>query len=81
MIAEEYIGLPTAVNVLDGSGEVVTGPEKVKKITQEYFQGLYHHNDPPNLPKPWMQSPSVTDVKNRVHSYGPNLPMLTTFER
>ena len=68
VIAQEYIGLPTAVNALDGSGDVATEPEKVKGITRKYFQDLYHHKDPPDLPKPWMQSPSVTDVKNRVAS-------------
>jgi hypothetical protein len=62
--AQEYIGLPTAVNVLDGSGDVVIQPEKVKDIMRDYFQELYHHNDPPNVLKPWMQSPSVTDVKD-----------------
>jgi hypothetical protein len=66
VVADEYIGLPTAVNVLDGSGDVVTEPEKVKEITRNYFQGLYHHNNPPDLPKPWMQSPSVIEVKDRV---------------
>ena len=68
VIAQEYIGLPTAVNTLDGSGDVATEPEKVKGITRKYFQDLYHHKDPPDLSKPWMQSPSVTDVKNRVAS-------------
>src|SRR5882762_8360474 len=66
VIAEEYIGLPTAVNVLNGSGDVVTEPDKVKEITRDYFQGLYHHNDPPDLPKPWLLSPSVIAVKDRV---------------
>jgi hypothetical protein len=66
MTAEEYIGLATAVNLLNGSGEVATEPEKVKKITCDYFQELYHHNGPPDLPKPWMKSPSVNDVKDRV---------------
>jgi hypothetical protein len=68
VISQEYIGLPTAVNTLDGSGDVVTEPEKVKGITRNYFQELYHHKDLPDLPKPWMQLPSVTDVKNRVAS-------------
>lgn len=40
VVAEEYIGLLTAVNVLDGSGDVVTEPEKVKEVTREYFQEL-----------------------------------------
>ena len=66
VIAQEYIGLPTAVKIVEGSGDVVTEPEKVKDITQNYFQKLYHHKDPPDLPKPWMQSPSVTDIKNKV---------------
>jgi len=62
----EYIGLPTAVNSLDGSGEVVTEPDKCKKITREYFKALYHHDEPPELPKPWMECPSVSNVKNVV---------------
>ena len=66
MVAQEYIGRPMAVNVLDGSGEVVTEPRKVKEATQNYFQGLYHHDNPPKLPKPWMQSPSVNEVKDSV---------------
>jgi hypothetical protein len=33
VVADEYIGIPSAVNVLDGSGDVVTEPEKVKEIT------------------------------------------------
>jgi hypothetical protein len=65
-IAAEYIGLPTAVNSLDRSGEVITEPVKVKKIMHNYFQGLYHHNEPPNLPKLWMLSPSVTEIKVKV---------------
>jgi hypothetical protein len=32
--AQEYIGLLTAVNVLDGSGDVVIQPEKVKDNTR-----------------------------------------------
>ena len=60
----EYIGLPTAVNSLDGSSEVVTELEKCKKITRNYFQALYHHDKPPELPKPWMECLSVSNVKN-----------------
>jgi hypothetical protein len=62
----EYIGLPMAVNSLDASGEVFTELEKCKKITRDYFQGLYHHIEPPELPKPWMECPSVSNVKNVV---------------
>lgn len=53
-----------AVNSLDGSGEVVTEPEKCKKIMRDYFQALYHHHEPPALPKPWMECPLVSNVKN-----------------
>jgi hypothetical protein len=62
----EYIGLPTAVNSLDGTGEVITEPEKCKKIMRNYFQGLYHHNELLILPKPWMDSPSVAGIKDAV---------------
>lgn len=66
VFAEDYIGLPTADNVLDRSGDIVTEPDKVKGITHYYFQELYHHNNPPDLPKPWLSPPSVTTVKNNV---------------
>ena len=66
IIANEYIGLPNTVNLLDGSGEVVTDLDRVNQITRNYFQGLYHHEDPPDLHKPWLQLPSVIKVKDKV---------------
>jgi hypothetical protein len=64
--AVEYIGLPTAVNSLDGTGEVITDPEKCKKIMRNYFQGLYHHDELPIQPKPWMDSWLVAGIKDVV---------------
>jgi hypothetical protein len=68
VISNEYIGLLTALNAIDESGEVTTKPVKVKEITCNYFQKLYNHDEPPDVPKPWMQSPSVAKIKMKVTS-------------
>ena len=41
-------------------------PGKCKKIMCDYFQGLYHHDEPPILPKPLMDSQSVAGIKDAV---------------
>lgn len=41
-------------------------PEGVKKITQDYFTKLYHHQSSPATEKPWIDTPSVATVKERV---------------
>ena len=49
------------------SGDLLTDPAQVKAAHVLYFQNLYDHPDPPpNYPKPWLTSPSVVDVRNRV---------------
>lgn len=45
-----------------------TSPENVKKLTQEYFSQLYHHDLAPSAEKPWMDTPSVMAVKERVRA-------------
>ena len=66
--AGEYIGLPTAVNSYSQPGEIMTEPEKVKSATCEYLNNLYCRSQPPEMEKPWMITPSVTEVKHRVES-------------
>ena len=49
------------------SGALLTDPAQVKAAHVSYFQKLYNHPDPPaNYPKPWLSSPSVVEVRNRV---------------
>ena len=62
----EFIGLPTAVNAPWSPGEIVTDPEGVKKATCEYLTNLYDRGQPPAMQKPWMTTPSVIEVKERV---------------
>ena len=62
----EYIPLPLAVNDLDDPGKLVCNPEGVKSITRDYFTRLYDHSRVPELPKPWLNTPSVAEVRRRV---------------
>ena len=62
----EYVGLPTAVNTPRNPGEIVTDPEGVKKATCDYLTDLYNRDQPPAMQKPWMTTPSVIEVKERV---------------
>jgi len=64
--AGEYIGLPTAVNSHLQPGEIMTEPEGIKTATCEYLSDLYHRNQPPEMEKPWMKTPSVVEVRQRV---------------
>ena len=37
-----------------------------KAMTKEYFKRLYDHSQTPILPKPWMDTPSVVNVRSCV---------------
>ena len=44
----------------------MTDPEGVKKATCDYLTDLYDRGQPPVMQKPWMTTPSVAEVKERV---------------
>ena len=58
----EYNGLPTAINSLGMDNELVTEPNAIKRVTKEYWSKLYKQQDTPDTPKPWIDTPSVTEV-------------------
>jgi hypothetical protein len=62
----EYIGLPTAVSSHRNPGEIVTDPEGVKGTTCQYLTDLYNRDQPPLMEKPWMSTPSVLKIKEKV---------------
>jgi len=62
---ENYFGMPTALNSAD-SDTLVTDPETVKSVTREYWSKLYAQQNPPDVPKPWLSTPSVSEVHKRV---------------
>lgn len=64
--SSSYVPLPLAVNDLDEPERLICDPEGVKATTREYFNRLYDHTRIPELPKPWMETLSVTEVKTRV---------------
>ena len=61
-----YIPLPLAVNDIDNPEKLICSPEGVKSMTKEYFRRLYDHSRIPTMPKPWLDTPSVTNVRSRV---------------
>lgn len=58
--------LPLAVNDLHDPDLLLTSPGDIKETTRLYFQSLYTHDPPPDLPKPWMETPAVLEVHQRV---------------
>ena len=64
----DFVPLPLTLNDLDQPEKLVCDPEGVKTTTCKYFEHLYDHSRVCELPKPWLTTPSVTSVKNRVDS-------------
>ena len=73
-----YVPLPYALNDLDNPEKLICDPEGVKSTTREYFTRLYDHSRVRELPKPWLDTPSVTEVKNRIQDDGFQWPRKTT---
>ncbi|KAJ7854791.1 hypothetical protein B0H13DRAFT_1642207 [Mycena leptocephala] len=61
----EYIELPITIKHIH-SDRLVSDPPRVKEITREYWSDLYRHEPPPDIPKPWLTTPSVLEIKQRV---------------
>jgi hypothetical protein len=66
MATGEYNGLPTVVNSLGLDDKLVTEPNAIKSVTKEYWSKLYKQQDTPDVPKLWLDSPTVTEVRERV---------------
>jgi hypothetical protein len=63
----EYIELPIIVNDLH-SDKLMSTPEAVMETSREYWSNLYHHEEPPDKPKPWLTTKSIVDMKQRVQN-------------
>ncbi|KAH0586175.1 hypothetical protein H2248_007437 [Termitomyces sp. 'cryptogamus'] len=61
-----FISLPTALKSPTASGSIETDPQRVAEMTRKYFLDLYKRTPPPDKPKPWMSTPSVIEVRDRV---------------
>jgi len=73
-----YVPLPFALNDLDNPDILICDPEGVKATTREYFTRLYDHSRVRELPKPWLNTPSVTEVRKRVENDRFQWPQKTT---
>jgi len=73
-----FVPLPFALNDLDDPDKLVCDPEGVKETTRKYFTRLYDHSGVRELPKPWLDTPSVVEVKRRVEKDKFQWPQKTT---
>lgn len=62
----QHTPLPLSVNALDDPDQLICDAEGVKTETAAYFSRLYDHSRIPSMPKPWLETPSVREVKERV---------------
>jgi hypothetical protein len=60
----EFIELPITIKH-PHSDRLVSNPSVVKAISHDYWSNLYQHNEPPDIPKPWLTTPSVLEIKQR----------------
>ena len=60
------IGLPVMVSDPDQPDQILSAPQDVKNASARYFTKLYHQETPFPTPKPWLTTPSIADVKQRV---------------
>ena len=70
--------MPFALNDLDDPEKLICDPKGVKATTCEYFKKLYDHTRIPEMPKPWMETPSVVEVKAHVLNENFQWPQKTT---
>ena len=58
---DNYFGMPTVLTSADGD-TLVTDQEAIKSVTQDYWSKLYTWQNTPDVPEPWLSTPSVTEV-------------------
>ncbi|KAJ3924545.1 MAG: hypothetical protein NXY57DRAFT_1044854, partial [Lentinula lateritia] len=75
----QFIPMPLIIKSTD-SENLICEPEQVKEATRQYWSDLYHHDPPPNIPKPWLTTPSLIAVKNRVQQDPFTWPQLITIQ-
>jgi hypothetical protein len=61
MSTGDYFGMPIALTSTD-SNTLVTDPEQVKLTTKTYWSKLYECQETPDIPKPWLSTPSVIEI-------------------
>jgi hypothetical protein len=61
-----FVSLPQSISICDDSDTIVSEPGAVMEETRQYFSSLYGRLPPVSVPKPWLTTPSVLAVKDRV---------------
>lgn len=64
--SSKFISLPTALVSPQDPDVLVTDPGGVAELIRNYFLNLYERSPPPDKPKPWLSTPSVIRVRDKV---------------
>ena len=64
--SSNFVSFTLALNNLDDADKLICDPEGVKSMTREYFSRLYDQSQVPDLLKPWLDTPSVKEVRSCV---------------
>lgn len=63
-----FISLPQSISACNNPDTLLSDPETVMEETREYFSTLYGCLPPVSVPKPWLTTPSVLMVRERVQA-------------
>ena len=63
LFVDQYVAFPMVVNSLDDPTKLICDPQGVKAETRRYFETLYDHSNVPQMPKPWLTTPSIEEVQ------------------
>ena len=66
LFVDQYVPFPMVVNSLDDPTKLICDPQGVKAETRRYFETLYDHINVPQMPKPWLTTPSIEEVRCHV---------------
>lgn len=64
--ASAFVSLPTALASPHDPDVLISNPGEVAELTRSYFSNLYKQSPPPDKPKPWLSTPSVIRVRDKV---------------
>lgn len=68
------------VNDPEEPDRILSSPEEVQNASATYFERLYTRTNTPNTPKPWLDTPSVNQVKKRVKQEPFVWPQIATLD-
>lgn len=76
--ANTFMGSPLMVTDPNNEESLLSEPHQVKRAMATYFSRLYDRSTPPTASKPWLNTPSVRKVKDKIRSNPFQWPCVAT---